>query len=88
MRYKFKEAPRKPVEKSKCRHYWMIDSARGPTSRGVCKFCGSEREFHNSWQDSNYMGRDTRVFEFPDLLDIEPDGEQVDSELEESNANF
>ena len=32
-----------------CRHYWMIESARGPVSKGVCKFCGAKREFHNSW---------------------------------------
>ncbi len=35
--------------KETCRHYWVIESARGPVSKGVCKFCGAQREFHNSW---------------------------------------
>lgn len=41
--------PQEPVFKESCRHYWIIESAQGPTSRGVCKFCGAQREFHNSW---------------------------------------
>ena len=32
-----------------CHHYWVIDSPEGPTSRGVCKFCGAVKEFYNSW---------------------------------------
>ena len=35
---------------SKCRHYWRIDSPKGPTSRGVCKLCGEEKDFYNSWR--------------------------------------
>ena len=31
-----------------CRHYWLIESANGPTSTGFCKYCGVERVFHNS----------------------------------------
>ncbi len=39
-----------PVKKQEtCRHYWIIESAHGPVSRGVCKICGAERQFHNSW---------------------------------------
>lgn len=30
-------------------HYWLIEGASGPTSRGVCKYCGATQEFHNSW---------------------------------------
>ena len=30
-------------------HYWLIEDARGPTSRGVCKYCGVTQEFRNSW---------------------------------------
>lgn len=88
MRYKLKEAPEKPVVKGKCRHYWMIEDAKGPISRGVCKFCGAEEEFQNSLPDSNYSGRDIRVFELPDLLETEPDSEPEDSGLEKSNANL
>lgn len=42
MGYKLEEAPGGPVSESECRHYWMIEDARGPASRGVCKFCGAE----------------------------------------------
>ncbi len=31
-----------------CHPYWVIDSASGPTSRGICKRCGAQREFFNS----------------------------------------
>ena len=31
-----------------CRHHWVIESPNGPTSQGVCKFCGLERDFRNS----------------------------------------
>ena len=33
-----------------CSHHWLIESAKGPTSKGVCKYCGSEREFLNYWR--------------------------------------
>ena len=79
MRYKLKEAPQKPVAESECRHYWIIEGAGGSTSRGVCKFCGAKKEFHNSWPDSPYQVRDARIFELPDLLETEPDDEPDDS---------
>ena len=41
----------------KCAHNWIIESPEGPTSKGVCKFCGAESEFNNfvpypSWLDA------------------------------------
>lgn len=42
-------APPGPVSKEKCRHYWIIESPKGLTSKGFCKFCGEVREFRNSW---------------------------------------
>jgi hypothetical protein len=35
-----------------CHHYWVIEMPKGPTSRGRCKFCGTEREFDNLGPDS------------------------------------
>ena len=32
---------------SRCRHHWLIDVAGGPTSKGVCRLCGTERQFRN-----------------------------------------
>jgi hypothetical protein len=39
-----------------CRHHWLIESPQGPTSMGICKLCGAQREFSNSvtdflWED-------------------------------------
>jgi hypothetical protein len=31
-----------------CTHHWLVEPADGPTSRGRCKHCGSERRFANS----------------------------------------
>jgi len=30
-----------------CCHHWIIESAAGPVSQGVCKFCGAQKEFKN-----------------------------------------
>ena len=46
-RHKVEVAPEQPVVRDKCRHYWIIESPNGPTSRGVCKLCGAEKEFQN-----------------------------------------
>jgi len=44
---KSKDTDAKREVKVKCTHYWMIESPTRPTSRGVCKLCGAEREFRN-----------------------------------------
>ncbi len=59
-----------------CRHYWHIEAASGPKSRGVCKICGEEREFLNSWSSSDQAGKDVRVFDLPDMLEDEKEAEQ------------
>jgi len=58
MRNKLKEVPEESAVKKECRHYWIIEEAKGATSRGVCKFCGAEKEFYNSWPDFTCAGRD------------------------------
>jgi len=89
MRKKLKETTRKPGEDQECRHFWIIEGAQGPTSRGICKFCGAEKEFRNSWPpDSTYAGKSARVFELPDLLEAKSEEEPEDSELEESGVNL
>ena len=57
-----------------CRHHWVIASPNGPTSQGVCKFCGTEREFRNSlpgggWERdaSELRARVTEVKQAPPL---------------------
>ncbi len=34
-----------------CIHRWLIATPNGVTSRGVCKRCGTEREFSNAGRD-------------------------------------
>lgn len=36
---------------SDCAHHWIIDTAAGPTSRGVCDHCGCAQDFANSLPD-------------------------------------
>ena len=31
-----------------CRHYWIIEPAKGPVSKGECRYCRETREFQNS----------------------------------------
>jgi len=81
MRQKLKEKTGEPASKNECKHYWIIEGAKGPTSRGVCKYCGAEREFQNSWQDLSYAERSARLFELPNLVEIEPVGELDDAGL-------
>jgi hypothetical protein len=37
------EAPTVPS----CAHYWIIEPADGPVSRGMCQICSEERDFKN-----------------------------------------
>ena len=44
-------------KQARCRHHWLIESPEGPTSMGVCKLCGIQKEFRNSasdllWEDN------------------------------------
>ena len=32
-------------------HYFLLDPPTGPTSKGVCRECGEERTFKNSFDD-------------------------------------
>lgn len=35
-------------------HRWSIDTPNGPTSRGVCKHCGAQKEFRNSAKERSF----------------------------------
>ena len=37
-----------------CRHYWVIESPRGPVSTGVCRVCSERREFRNSFANTGW----------------------------------
>ena len=36
------------VQEARCPHHWVIETANGPSSKGVCQICGEDREFQNS----------------------------------------
>jgi len=40
-----------PAVRQKCRHHWLIESAEGPISQGICQLCGMKRDFHNYLTD-------------------------------------
>ena len=35
-------------EAPRCAHYWVIEPANGPMSRGVCQVCWEVRDFSNT----------------------------------------
>ena len=42
------------LEGSNC--HWRIESPNGPESTGVCKKCGTRRQFKNSFEYSSWYG--------------------------------
>ena len=49
-----------------CQHHWVIQSADGPTSPGMCRQCGETRDFKNyvetaSWGDTRLVNRQDPV---------------------------
>ena len=57
------EAPQVASEVSSaptCCHYWIIETARGPISRGECRVCHEVRDFKNSVFDMERESRDSR----------------------------
>ena len=74
MRYKVKYIPAEHALKDECHHYWVIESASGPTSKGVCKFCGAEKEFYNSLPSAPVVPKKSNhVFDLPAMLEVEMD---------------
>lgn len=61
--------------KKECGHYWLIESPSGPVSKGRCKLCGAEKEFSNSWTDSESPGKEDSVFCLPELTDVETESD-------------
>jgi len=72
-------------------HYWLIESAHGPTSRGVCKYCGAVQEFRNSWFNMT-PSKKTLVLKETSKEESEAEPEEIELkeveevELDESEA--
>ena len=43
-----------------CCHYWIIETANGPISRGECEICHEVRDFRNSVFDMDRSSQDKR----------------------------
>lgn len=40
-----------------CAHHWVIAASNGPTSQGICRRCGHQREFMNSMESASPWGK-------------------------------
>ncbi|MDM7999486.1 MAG: hypothetical protein QUS33_05655 [Dehalococcoidia bacterium] len=45
------EGPATRTVQPACKHYWEIERATAQVSRGVCKLCGSHKQFPNYLSD-------------------------------------
>ena len=78
-----------------CCHYWIIETAKGPISRGECQNCHEVRDFKNSVFDMDRDSQDTRSRKGPEVeengqqavtppvseeLDQDPDVDELDPE--------
>ena len=76
MKHRVKDILEWHVTQDTCQHYWMIESASGPISKGQCKFCGVEKEFMNSIPILTIVRERKNPLELPELQGVEFDGEQ------------
>ncbi len=69
-----------------CSHHWVIESAVGPVSSGICQTCGEVREFTNyvagpTWRDNDLpkgyrAGSSERMAGLVDDYQEDNDGEE------------
>lgn len=78
---KLETPPEEPTCNGKCCHYWIIEAPEGPTSKGVCKFCGAEKEFDSFGPDSlsRWDRSPSKYVDPPVLPDLAPAEKQDDS---------
>ncbi|RLC94605.1 MAG: hypothetical protein DRI39_02330 [Chloroflexi bacterium] len=38
---------------SECCHHWIIEGGTSLTSKGVCKFCGMQKQFKNTYKSKS-----------------------------------
>ena len=77
----YEELEYKPGNDASCMHYWLIESATGRKSRGVCKFCGAEKEFLNSVPDYSTLKPGSGFFDLPGLKGVSFDEETGESQV-------
>jgi hypothetical protein len=70
---KIKEKVQLKPEKEACGHYWVIEVANGPMSRGKCKYCGATKEFYNAFPEFNPLKKNAGPLNMPELPAVEVD---------------
>ena len=75
MRYKVKNVPVELAPKEEHHHHWIIESANGPISKGVCKYCSAEKEFFNVALSPEDLKKNARLFDLPELPEVAVDKE-------------
>ena len=72
----------KPVRKDICHHFWLIDPALGPTSEGVCKYCGQKKTFLNIVEENQPKENLSRFFGKDEVDDSEKEEEEAEGDTE------
>ncbi len=70
---RIKEKNQDNTDQDECHHYWIIEIANGPKSRGVCKHCGETRNFFNSISDFTGLKRKANPLKLPRMPKVELD---------------
>jgi hypothetical protein len=61
------------VDEESCHHFWIIEVANGPKSRGKCKYCGEVRDFQNSITNLNDPRRRSNPLNLPKMSKVKLD---------------
>ena len=70
---KVKEKQKAQTQKEPCRHYWVIEVANGPVSRGKCKYCGEKKDFLNAFPEFNPLRKGPDPLSLPKLAAVKVD---------------
>lgn len=73
MKLKTKEKTKDEIDQDECHHYWIIEIANGPKSRGICKYCGETKDFFNSISDFTVPKRKANPLKLPKIPKVELD---------------
>jgi len=77
MKQRCKERPEEKPPEEKCHHYWIIEVADGPKSRGQCKYCGATKEFMNSFPVFNPLRKSNNPLSLPVIPDVAVDKDSI-----------
>ncbi len=74
----------KPAQKTAtCQHFWLIEPALGPTSQGVCKYCGQKKTFLNIVEDNLPKENLSRFFNKDEAVEEEAEEEEAEDDSDD-----